>query len=326
MCGLWKSLSDSSMKILLADKHDSQAIRDLNSKGFQLVMAPKLAPGNIPEGGADCTILVVRSTVVTMALMQELPHLKLIIRAGAGVDTIDVTNAKARGIQVSNCPGKNADAVAEMALALLLAVDRKIVAGTVSLRAGKWNKGALGQGIGLKGRVLGLIGFGAVAQALARKVKGLEMEVIVWSHHLTPAMVKNFRVRQVDSLQQLAQDSDAVSLHIASTMETRNLISTDFFNAMRPGAIFINTARGEIVDRNALLKSIHDQGLRVGLDVFTGEPKVSEADFLDSELAALATCTPHLGASTDQAASAVAAEVVRIVEIFRETGLAPNSV
>lgn len=313
------------MKVLLADKLDVQVIQDLTTGGFQVIQTKGLAPGNLPSYAVLCEILIVRSTLVKKEILADFPQLKLIIRAGAGIDTIDVVAAAARGIQVSNCPGKNADAVAEMALALMLAVDRNLVEATMSLRGGRWIKGSLGQGRGFKDRTLGIAGFGAVGKALARKARGLEMRIAVWSHHPLSQVELEVEMVCVNSIQDLAQVSDVVSIHVASIPETRNLFGKDFFSMLKPGAIFINTARGEVVDQVALLEAIQTRGLRVGLDVFAGEPKVAEAIFSDGALAAKVVCSPHLGASTDQAAEAVAQEVIRIATVFRDTGIAPNA-
>lgn len=314
------------MRILIADKLDAKALAALKNEGFSVDEAKGLAAGNLPAAAAAAEILIVRSTLVPAGLLPGFPALKLIIRAGAGTDTIDVAAAAARGIQVGNTPGRNADAVAEIALGLLLAADRRIPEATRDLRAAKWTKAALGQGMGLKGRTLGLVGLGSVGQAMARDCRGLGMKVLAWSDHLTPALAEEAGVGFVPGLLDLARASDAVSVHVASTPATRGLIGREFFAALRPGALFVNTARGEVVDREALIEAIKTRGLRAGLDVFAGEPKTGEAPFADAELASLCACTPHLGASTDQAAEAVAEEVVRIARVFRDTGHAPNAV
>lgn len=302
------------MRILVADKLEERALKDLKDAGFDLAASKGLA------ADARAEILVVRSTPVTAARLPELPALKLIIRAGSGVDTIDLAAARARGVAVANCPGRNADAVAEMALALLLAADRRLIDASATLRRGEWKKAALGQGMGLKGRTLGLAGFGAVGRAMARKALGLEMKVVAWSRSLTSEAARAAGVERAGSLLDLARVCDAVSVHVASVAETRNLIGAAFFSALRAGALFVNTARGEIVDRAALVDAIRTRGVRVGLDVFAGEPKTGEAPFTDAELASLCVCSPHLGASTDQAAEAVAAEVVRLCLAFRDGG------
>ncbi len=318
------------MRILIVDKLDPMALRNLREAGFDVLESRGLAVSDLPPGGKDAEILVVRSTRVEMQNLAELPKLKLIIRAGSGTDTIDVNAAKARKIAVSNCPGMNADAVAEMALALLLAVDRQIVPATLSLRQGLWKKGRLSTGaVGLKGRSLGIIGFGRVGQAMASRALALGMNVTVYSRSLTPELAGAAGVGFAASLDELVAGADAVSMHAALTPDTRDLLDEKFFSRMKDGAIFINTSRGETVDSAALERAIQTKGLRVGLDVFAGEPQVSDGVFGgggDGGLAALATCTPHLGASTQQATEAVAAEVVRIASVFRDTGEALNAV
>ncbi len=314
------------MMVLAADTLDASARMGLEAAGFTVTVCNGLAVSALPTHAAAADILIVRSTLVTRETLSHLPALKLILRAGAGTDTIDVAAAAERGIQVSNTPGMNADAVAELALGLLLAADRKIAEGTFALRQGKWNKGALGQGMGLKGRRLGLVGFGAVGRAMARKARGLDMDVMAWSRSLTPEAAAQAGVAFAAGLEDLARACDAVSVHVASTGATRNLLATPFFASLKPGTLFVNTSRGEVVEAAALSAAIRARGLRVGLDVFAGEPKAAEAAFADAELAALTVCTPHLGASTEQAALAVAEEAVRIIIAFRATGAAANAV
>ena len=316
---------EKSQTILAADRLDPEALEGLRRMGFRVVESKGLG-GAKPSDAASAGILIVRSTPVPAAALPAFPSLQLIIRAGAGVDTIDLGAAAARGIQVSNTPGRNADAVAEMAMALLLAADRNLVEATRTLREGHWMKGVLGQGRGLMGRTLGIAGLGAVGRAMATKAKGMGMLVLGWSPSLTPEAARRSGYSFAANLTDLARDSDAVSVHVASLPETRNLFGAGFFAAMRPGGLFVNTARGEVVHRAALVDAIRSKGIRAGLDVFAGEPKTPEADFADTELASLCVCAPHLGASTDQAAEAVAAEVVRIAQVFRDTGAAPNAV
>lgn len=316
---------DKSRTILAADKLDKEALEGLGRLGYTVVQSKGLGAG-MPAAGADAEILVVRSTPVPGSVLSGFPSLKLIIRAGAGVDTIDLPAAASRGIQVSNTPGRNADAVAEMAMALLLAADRNLTEATRTLREGRWAKGSLGQGRGLHGRMLGVAGLGAVGRSMARNALGLGMRVAAWSPSLVPERARDLGVDFAASLAELAGMSDAVSVHVASIPGTRGLFDADFFSAMKPGALFVNTARGEVVDRAALVEAIRSKGIRAGLDVFAGEPKTPEAPFADVELASLCVCSPHLGASTDQAAEAVASEVVRIAQVFRDTGVAPNAV
>ena len=230
------------------------------------------------------------------------------------MDTIDLTAASERGIYVANCPGKNTAAVAELAIGLLVAADRRIVDATVSMRDGAWQKKEFGKARGLAGRTLGILGFGAIGRAMAQRAAGLKMEVVVWSRSLTPEIAEEYGVGFADSPEALAAASDAVSIHLASTPETKHRVGKTFLDAMKPGATLVNASRGPLVDTVALRAAIAEKGLRVGLDVFEGEPAGGETKWADKELAMLATCTPHIGASTDQAAEAVADEVVRIVK------------
>jgi D-3-phosphoglycerate dehydrogenase len=243
------------------------------------------------------------------------------------VNTIDLKKASARGICVANCPGKNNDAVAELALGLLIAADRRIPDATAALREGKWRKKEFGKARGLKGRTVGIVGLGSIGSALAGLCRGLNMKVAAWSRSLTPEKAKELELEFCPDLEKLAERADAVSVHLALAPETKGLIGRKFFDKMRPGAIFINTSRGEVVDAAALKEAVAAKGLRVGLDVFDPEPAAGEAPFEAKELAgALAAATPHIGASTDQAEEAIGDEVIRIVKAYKETGRPLNTV
>jgi D-3-phosphoglycerate dehydrogenase len=253
-------------------------------------------------------------------VIEAAPQLSLIIRAGAGVDTIDLAAASARGIYVANCPGRNTPAVAELAIGLVIAADRRIVDATVAMRRGEWRKKEFGKARGLAGRTLGILGFGPIGRATAKRAAGLEMKVVAWSRSLTAELADQSGVAYAATPEALASASDAVSIHLALTPETKQIVGKRFLDAMRPGAILVNTSRGGLVDTQALRTAIAKKGLRVGLDVFDDEPAEGESAWADKNLAELATCTPHIGASTGQASEAIAAEVVRIVEVFLKTG------
>ncbi len=314
------------MKILVADTLSSKALDALRATGAEVRCEPGRKAEELPQCVGDADVLLVRSKKVTAATIEAATRLALVIRAGAGVDTIDVAAASARGIYVSNCPGKNADAVAELAVGLLLAADRRIVEATCALREGKWKKAEFGKARGLKGRTLGLIGFGTIARAVARRAHGLEMKVLAWSRRLTEEAAAATGVARAGSPLEVARAADAVSVHLAATPETRHLLDAAFFDALRPGAIFVNTSRGDIVDTAALKKALASGRIRAGLDVYEGEPAGGEAPFPDTELARAVTGTPHVGASTDQASESIADEAVRIVRVFLETGVPPNAV
>jgi len=308
------------MKVLIADKLSAATVTALEKLGLTVSVQPDLTAEALPEAIGDTNILVVRSTKVIAATFEAGTSLSLVIRAGAGVNTIDLAAASARGIYVANCPGKNTAAVAELAIGLLIAADRRIVDATAALRGGAWKKKEFGKAGGLKGRTLGILGFGAIGRAVAQRAAGLEMEVLAWSRSLTPELAEQAGVGYADTPLVLARESDAVSVHLAMTPDTKHMVGKEFLGAMKPGAILINTSRGELVDTAALVSAISQKKLRVGLDVFENEPAPGEAPFDQTELAGLVTATPHIGASTDQAAEAIAEEVVRIVDVFLKTG------
>jgi D-3-phosphoglycerate dehydrogenase len=259
--------------------------------------------------------------------MLDAGPVKLVVRAGAGYNTIDVATASKRGIYVSNCPGKNSIAVAELAFALILAVDRRVADNVIALRRGEWNKKEFSKARGLFGRTLGLIGLGKIGQEMIPRAHAFGMPVVAWSRSLTAERAAQLGVELKASPREVATDSDIVSVHVALTPETKNFLSTDFFNAMREGAYLINTARGDVVDQPALVAAMKNRGIRVGTDVYAAEPTSATGEIHDEIVKEEGLYgTHHIGASTDQAQEAIAAETVRIVKEFKETGKVPNVV
>jgi D-3-phosphoglycerate dehydrogenase len=314
------------MKVLIADKFEKSGQEDLAAIGCEVSSQPDLKDDSLTQAIADFKpdALVVRSTKVTEPMM-DAGALKLIVRAGAGYNTIDVSAASKRGIYVSNCPGKNSIAVAELAFALLLALDRRIADNVIQLREGKWNKKEFSKARGVYGMTLGLIGVGQIGKEMIPRAKGFGMKVVAWSKSLTPEKANELGIEYKSSPNEVAASSDVVSVHVALKPETKNFLSTNFFNSMRDGSYFINTARGEVVDQSALIEAMKMKNIRAGLDVFADEPTSATADFT-SEIKDLAYGTHHIGASTDQAQEAIAAETVRIIKTFKETGKVPNAV
>jgi len=315
------------MKILIADKVSAKMIADLKAMGCEVISAPDLSAETLAAALTGVEILIVRSKQVNAAAIEAGAALSLIIRAGAGVNTIDLKKASERGVYVANCPGKNTDAVAELAIGLLIAADRRIPDALVDLRAGKWRKKEYGKARGLKNRTLGIVGLGSIGCAVARRAQGLEMNVIAWSRSLTAEKAKALGIGFCASLSELAEKADAVSVHLALAKDTRGLIDAGFFVRLKPGALFVNTARSEVVDIPALKDALRKGQIRAGLDVFDSEPAAAEADFADQELASLlAAAGPHIGASTDQAEEAIAEETVRVARTFMQTGKPVNAV
>ncbi|MGI9167638.1 MAG: 3-phosphoglycerate dehydrogenase family protein [Pyrinomonadaceae bacterium] len=316
------------MLVLIADKFEQSGRDGLQAIGCDISYQSDLKDDTLVTAIAteQPDVLVVRGTRVTESMLAAGP-VKLVVRAGAGYNTIDVAAASRLGIYVSNCPGKNSIAVAELAFALILALDRRIPDNVISLRRGEWNKKEFSKARGLYGRTLGLIGVGKIGQEMIPRAKAFGMRVIAWSRSLTIEGAEQLGVEYKPKPNDVANEADVVSVHLALNPETKELIGSEFFSAMREGSYFINTSRGEVVDQPALVQAMKTRAFRAGLDVFSNEPTTAKAEFAD-EIAKEATLygTHHIGASTDQAQEAIAAETVRIVREFKETGKVPNVV
>ena len=332
------------MKVLVADKFEKSGIDGLEAAGCEVVYEPDLKDAALTQAiaasGAD--VLVVRGTKVTAAML-DAGRLSLIVRAGAGYNTIDVAGASTRGIYVSNCPGKNAIAVAELAFGLILALDRRIPDNVAEIRGGTWNKKEYSKAQGLYGRTLALLGVGSIGQEMIRRAAGFGMNVVMWSRRFDgqarpltdlearemgiESVLRSIAIELAPTPADAVSRADIVSVHVALGPETRGLIDAALLAKMKPGTVFINTARGEVVDYAALAAAVKERGLRVGLDVYANEPSSATAPFTD-DLVDLPGVygTHHIGASTDQAQEAIAAETVRIIRSYKETGRVPNVV
>jgi D-3-phosphoglycerate dehydrogenase len=336
------------MKVLIADKFEKSGVAGLEALGCEVVYEPDLKDAALAEaiGKTQADVLVVRSTVVTEPMMDS-GHLDLIVRAGAGYNTIDVKAASKRGIYVSNCPGKNSVAVAELAFGLIIALDRRIADNVAELRLGKWNKKEYSKARGLQGMTLGLLGFGNIGQEMAKRAQAFGMNLAIWSELGVslgpdrlpvdlPILVKfrpasltlvEPRIEVFDTPAEVAARCDILSVHLALNEKTRGIVNGQVLNALRPGSYVINTARAEVMDYDALRKAVKEKGIRVALDVYPKEPASATADFTDPVLGLPNVYgTHHIGASTDQAQEAIAAETVRIVKTFKESGRVPNVV
>ena len=316
------------MRVLIADKFEESGRIGLRTIGCEITFQPDLKDDALVNAIAkeQPDVLIVRGTKVTEPMLAAGP-LKLIVRAGAGYNTIDVAAASRRGIYVSNCPGKNSIAVAELAFALILALDRRVADNVITLRAGQWNKKEFSKARGLFGRTLGLVGVGKIGQEMIPRAKAFGMPVVAWSRSLTHERAEKLGIERKETPLDVARVADVVSVHVALKPDTRMLIGPEFFRAMKDGSYFINTSRGEVIDQGALVDSIHAKGIRAGLDVFAVEPTSAIAEFTDSIAQETSVYgTHHIGASTDQAQEAIAAETVRIIKSFKETGQVPNVV
>src|SRR5829696_5541370 len=332
------------MKVLVADKFENTGIDGLAAAGCEVVYEPELEDEALTEAirSSGAEVLVVRSTKVTTPML-DAGRLSLIVRAGAGYNTIDVTGASTRGIYVSNCPGKNAIAVAELAFALILSLDRRVPDNVADLRAGKWNKKEFSKAQGLYGKTLGLLGIGSIGLEMIRRAAGFGLDVVLWSRRFdaesrplseqeardlgVEGAARMIKIDLAAAPGEVAARADILSVHLALGSDTRNLVNAELLGRMKPGAMFVNTARGEVVNAADLAAAIREKQLRVGLDVFANEPGTATGNFSD-ELISFPNVygTHHIGASTDQAQEAIAAETVRIIRSYKETGRVPNVV
>jgi len=317
------------MKVLIADKFEKVGIDGLKELGCAVVSRPDLTAAALPAAvkEVDPHILIVRSTKVNAETLNAGTALTLVIRAGAGIDTIDVVTASSRGIFVSNCPGKNSIAVAEVVMGLVLACDRRIPDQVADLRQGKWNKAEYSKARGLYGRTLGIVGLGQIGKEVAVRARAFGMRVLAWSRTLTHEEADRLELAYAQSPLEVARLSDVVTINVAANPETKHLVNAEFLAAMRPGAYLINTSRGSVVDEAALRQAVSEKKIRAGLDVFQNEPAGGTGEFRSLLLQEPGVYgTHHVGASTDQAQVAIAHEVIRIVQAFQATGEVPNVV
>ena len=308
------------MRVLLADAIDASTVDELGRLGHECVSEPKLAADDLPGRIPGFQALVVRSTEVTAATIEAGDALELIVRAGAGTNTIDVESASQVGIYVTNVPGRNAIAVAELTMGLLLAIDRRIADNVADLRAGSWNKATYSKADGLYGRTIGIVGLGDIGLAVAERAAAFGLRVRAIDKERDEAAEERIRelgIELVPSLEELVASSDIVSIHVPATAETESMFDARLLGLMKEGAILLNTSRGDVVDEAALLDALDARGLRVGLDVYPDEPGSGSSEW-SSKLAQHphVVGTHHIGASTAQAQAAVAAGVVEVIDAY----------
>ncbi|MGQ0536447.1 MAG: hydroxyacid dehydrogenase [Methanobacteriota archaeon] len=301
------------MRVLVTDPLSAAGLAVLRAR-HDVVEAP-LPPDELVKeiGGYDA--LVVRSaTKVTRPVLLAGTRLKVVGRAGVGVDNIDVVAAKERGIVVVNAPSAPTNAVAELALGQMLALARRIVPGTVGIREGRWEKSKL-EGIELSGKTLGLLGLGRIGSRVAELSRAFGMRALCYDPYITDEKARAAGVVRVASVESLVAESDFVSVHVALTPETRHLVGAKLLARFRPGSYLLNLSRGGVVDEAALVRAL-DEGRLAGaaLDVFEKEPP-GAAPIAQHPLV---VATPHLGASTAEAQEAagriVAEDVVRVLD------------
>ncbi len=309
------------MRILFADAIGQRQLDALSERGHQCTVE-RLSAEELPDHIPGHDVLVVRSTRVSAATIEASDRLGLIVRAGAGTDTIDRAAASAAGVYLCNVPGRNAIAVAELTLALLLAVDRQIADGVADLRAGLWDKSRYSKADGIHGKQMAIVGLGDIGLAVAERAAALGVRLLALRRPGrstgVSARIQALGIHLVDDLDELLPPADIVSVHVPSSPETVGLVDADFLARMRDGAILLNTARGNVVDEVALLDVLDRRQFRAGLDVFANEPSHGQTAWV-SPLAQhqRVVGSHHIGASTAQAQNAVADGVVEVIESFQ---------
>ena len=308
------------MNILIADSVSPAAVEVLRSQpGWNVIVSsPKEFEAHLPEADA----LLIRSAVtVTPQILDKATRLRVIGRAGVGVDNVDQAAATARGILVMNTPGGNAISVAEHTLALMLSLARRVTRANESTKAGKWEKKKF-MGTELNGKTLGLIGLGNIGMQVARRARPFDMQVIAHDPYVSPELAKDRGVEMVD-LDRLYAASDYISLHLAVTAETKNLLNREAFAKMKPGVRIINCARGELIDQQALEEALQSEKVAgAALDVFSPEPPGESPLVRHDHVIA----TPHIGGSTEEAQETIGIRIAEQVRDYLRDGVVLNAV
>ncbi|SHF85950.1 D-3-phosphoglycerate dehydrogenase [Fodinibius roseus] len=313
------------MKVFVADKLPQESIDELGTLVENVENKPSITASEMDSGLGEAQVLVVRSTIVSKECINNSPNLALIVRAGAGVNTIDLEAASNAGIYVANCPGKNSIAVAELTMGLIISLDRRLADNVIDFRDGKWNKATYGKADGLFGKTIGIVGLGGIGREVVKRAKAFGMPVIAWSRSLTPARAEEMDIAHAESVEQVASECDILSVHLALNPETEQIISGEILSKLRDGALFINTARAGVVDEDALFEEVRSGRIRAGLDLLSDEPEVKQGP-VESRFQELegAYVSHHIGASTRQAQLAVASDAVDIIRGYINEGKVRN--
>jgi len=306
------------VKVLIADKFPNQYIKQMQDMDLEVIYSPKLGENDLPEAAKEVDILVVRSTEVNAETINKSKNLNLIVRAGSGVNNINIPAANQKGVYVANCPGMNSIAVAELAIGLMIALDRRIPDNVADFRNGKWNKGEYSKAEGLLGKNLGIIGVGNIGKEVAKRALAFGMNV----YGKDISRIEGVMIKDFSEMDQVLPLCDIVTIHLPSTPQTKGLFNKQMFSYMKPNSLLINTSRADVIDEEALLEAIKEKNIRAAIDVFKGEPEGKTGE-VKSKLQSSPNIyvTHHIGASTEQAQNAVAEETVRIIKDYVTSGI-----
>jgi len=303
------------MKVLVCDPIANEGIEMMRQAGIEVDVKTGLTPEELERTIGDYDVLVVRSaTKVRKPLIKAARNLKLIVRAGVGLDNVDIECAQARGIEVMNTPAASSNAVAELTVGYLFALARHLPQATTSLRAGKWEKKKF-DGSEIAGKTLGLVGYGRIGWLVAKKALALDMEIIAYDPYVSDP--RGLEMEFV-SLEDLLQMADYISMHLPLTNETRNLIDAPQFEMMKDGVCIINCARGGTINEDALYEAIRAGKVAgAALDVYAEEPARDNRLFELDEVIG----SPHIGAATVEAQHRVSTEVAeKVIEFEKKLG------
>lgn len=306
-----------NFSVLVTDKVTMTGLAPLvDDERVEVVSVDDSSSDEFESALALADALIVRSaTRVTKEMLARATSLKAVGRAGVGVDNIDVAAATDRGIAVFNAPGGNTIAAAELTMALLISVARRIPAAEASVRRGEWNRAAF-KGVELRGKTLGLIGAGRIGSEVAIRCQAFGMEVVAYDPYLSPTRADELNV-ELTGFDEVIERADFVSLHVPLTDETRGILGAGTLSRLKSTAFVVNASRGGVVDEVALAKALHDGEVAgAGLDVYEDEPLAAESPLRDAPNLVL---TPHLGASTEEAQVGVATEVAQKIRLLLET-------
>ena len=317
------------MKVVIADDFSPDGVAELK-KVADVTYIPKAINKDFENEMAKVMpeILIVRSKKVTKEVVDADPNLKGVIRAGAGFDTIDVAYCSSKGITVSNCPGKNNIAVAELTMGLIISLDRRIPENVHLLKQGKWNKAAYADCAGLYGRTLDLIGTGFVGGEVAKRALAFGMKVIAYDIFISKEDMAKNNIEKVDSLEDLAKKADIISLHVPKVKETEGMINKKYMAQMKKDVLIVNTARGELVVEADIIERLNaEKGFYYACDVICNEPAFKAGDFKSAlAMHPKVYATHHIGASTKQAEEAIGVEAVRMVNKYIKEKVMDNIV
>ena len=309
-------------KVLIADKMSESAVEVFRQRGVEAEVATGLSPDELKKKLPGFDGLAIRSaTKVTRDILEAAPDLRVIGRAGVGVDNVDQEAATARGVVVMNTPGGNSVTTAEHAISLMLAMARRIPQADASTKAGKWEKSKF-QGVEVTNKTLGLVGCGNIGAIVAERAHGLRMKVIAYDPYLTPERARMLGIKRVETLDELYAGADFITLHVPKTEATTGMIDKAAMGKMKKGVRIINCARGGLIVEQDLAEMLQDgQVAAAAIDVYDEEPAKQNPLFeLENTV-----CTPHLGASTSEAQEKVAVQVAEQMADYLTTGAVSNA-